>query len=59
MRDALTEGFARIAFLMGTAVGVLQANRLAREEGRGAAVFRDEAEAIAWLLADDPPPRRS
>ena len=50
-REDLSRGFEKTAFLMGTAVGVLQASRLTRDEERQAQIFRDEAEAIAWLTA--------
>jgi len=56
-------GFPRIAILVKTAVGKLQATRLVREEpGEGTTprVFDDEAAAIAFLRGEETaPPTRS
>lgn len=57
--------FSRVAILVRTALGVLQATRRAREEaGKGRAVvpvFSDENAAINYLRTEDPaiPPPRS
>jgi hypothetical protein len=44
-----TEGFARCAVLVQTAVGRLQVNRISRETGVDHGVFNDEKEALAFL----------
>lgn len=43
-------GFARVAIVMRTAVGKLQSQRYARQDGRERLVTDDEDEAIAYLL---------
>ena len=52
--DRYLAGFPRRAILVRTAVGVLQVNRLTQQGPHatdGQAIFRDEGEALAWLLA--------
>jgi len=47
----ILQGFSRSAVLVLSVVGKLQAKRMTRETGR-VAVFDDEAEALAYLLAE-------
>jgi len=54
----LYEGFSRVAVLVGTAVGKLQANRRAREAGMKNGIFDNEAAAIAYVRGQDAPARR-
>lgn len=50
------EGYARVATLVATAVGRLQAMRVGRERtGLGLHVFVDEGEALAYLLGPQRP----
>ena len=49
LRSGIKALGARTAFLVRSAVGVLQVNRLAREIGAEVHVFRDEREALAYL----------
>jgi hypothetical protein len=53
VRDMITDEFAHVAFLVQTAVGVLQVNRLVRESevGMDMNVFNDEAAAVSFLAA--------
>ena len=48
-RVQLEEAFERVATLVGTEVGKLQMARLDRRDGTKTAVFKDEAEALAYL----------
>lgn len=48
LRAELESCVARIVTLMSTAVGKLQANRIARESGHALNVTQDEAEAMRW-----------
>jgi hypothetical protein len=47
--DALAQGFRRRAVLVRSAAGVLQVSRLDRNRLENSDVFRDEAEALAFL----------
>jgi hypothetical protein len=50
LSDRLFGGYARAAFLVRTAVGALQIQRVAREQHTSAPrVFTDEAEALRYL----------
>lgn len=56
LRHDLFDGFRKQATLVRTAVGRLQAERLARELRTGTSrVFESEPEALAFLLAPDAP----
>ncbi len=48
-RKALAADCDRFAVLVRTVAGKLQSQRLARDEGRTAHVYLDEAEALAYL----------
>lgn len=54
----MTSGFPRVAVLVQTAVGLLQANRRAREQSffghPSLSVFNDEAAALSFLRGEDP-----
>jgi hypothetical protein len=53
----MSTGFPRTAVLMRTAVGALQATRLARDSNlRDIRLFQDEAEALAFLHGTSAPP---
>jgi hypothetical protein len=47
-RVAMLTGWLRVAVLVGTAIGKLQINRHAREDGLGVQAFDDEASAFAY-----------
>lgn len=49
-RRRLVEGFARVALLVRTTLGKLQAQRLSRAEGLGWVAFDDERLAHAYAL---------
>jgi len=49
VRPRLFRGFRGAAILVSTAVGALQVKRHMREDGVGAEVFHDEAEALEYL----------
>jgi hypothetical protein len=49
LRRQITERFARVAILVKSAVGGLQARRLAREDGVTMRIFQDEAAALEYL----------
>jgi hypothetical protein len=54
------QGFARLAVLVGTAVGKLQANRRTREvSGNASRVFDSEGAAIAYVRGEEPPSGRA
>jgi hypothetical protein len=46
-------GFAKVAVLVRTAVGELQTSRHRREGGFAGGVFKDEAQALAYLSGKD------
>lgn len=51
-RREMQRGFARIALVVGTSAGRLQAGRYAKLDGRDdLAVFDDEAAARVWLVS--------
>ncbi len=52
-QEAVTKRFARVAVLVKTPVGKLQAGRVMRSIEHGPRVFIDEREAIAFLDARD------
>jgi hypothetical protein len=49
LRRQITERFPRVAILVKSAVGGLQARRLAREDGVTMRIFQDEAAALEYL----------
>lgn len=49
-------GFAAVALLLRTPIGVLQMRRILRQWPNIAEVFDDEAEATVWLLKQDSGP---
>jgi len=51
LRNSVRSGFAAIAVLTRTKVGLLQARRLRNEEGSREGVFDQEAEALEFLRA--------
>lgn len=53
---ALIQGFPRSAFLVRTALGLLQIARRSRENQSPIRVFDNEQKAVAYLLGDDCPP---
>lgn len=48
LRAQLSSRVARVVLLVSSAVGKLQASRVARESGRAPAVTQNEAEAMRW-----------
>ena len=48
LRDAVEARFARTAVLLGTAVGLLQVTRLAREDGATSLATQSETEALRF-----------
>jgi hypothetical protein len=48
-RTALERVFSKVAVLIRSRAGELQVRRLAKQEGRAANVFVDEADALEWL----------
>jgi len=52
LRDAVEERFARTAVLLGTAVGLLQVTRLAREDGATSLATQSEAEALRFARGE-------
>ncbi|MEW5854916.1 MAG: hypothetical protein AB2A00_39435 [Myxococcota bacterium] len=50
-RVGLSTGFRRVAVLVRSAVGELQVQRQARQNGGSAKIFHDEAEALTFLGA--------
>lgn len=50
VRQLLARDFRRIAFLVKTAIGALQVNRLIREDSLNASAFSEETAAISFLL---------
>lgn len=50
-REAMFGRFRRVAVLLRTATGLLQANRLARQRQSETqpGIFQDESDAVAWL----------
>ena len=50
LRNELTSRYARLALLLETAVGVLQVNRIGREEGNRTFATRSEAAAIKFAM---------
>jgi hypothetical protein len=57
-RKKLVGGFRRVAVLVSTFAGALQVQRHAREDGGGMVVFREEAEALAYLAGQPKPSDR-
>lgn len=55
-RPRLIKGFRKVAVLVKTQVGKLQASRMARQDKLGVGIFDDEDEALGYLL-DRPAPR--
>lgn len=53
LRGELSAHVARVVLLVSTAVGKLQAGRVAREAGRAPSVTQDEAEAMRWAARGD------
>ena len=49
LRRETERGFARIAVLVQTKLGVLQAHRIATQDKSGLVVFEDEAEAVEYV----------
>jgi hypothetical protein len=52
-RRLLAKRFSKVAILVRTQAGKLQAQRLARAEHRDPHIFFDETQALAYLRADD------
>lgn len=50
LREAVERRYARTALLLASAAGVLQVQRLARQEGAGTFVTTDEREAVRFAL---------
>lgn len=50
LRNELTSRYARLALLLETAVGVLQVNRIGREEGNRTFATRSESAAIKFAM---------
>ncbi|MCA9599912.1 MAG: hypothetical protein KC776_41690 [Myxococcales bacterium] len=52
VRSELASRVARVVFLVSSAVGALQVNRVARESGTRASVTQDEDEALRWATGE-------